>query len=199
MEYIINSPNTHNSIISNNRRVIGLDFLRIGLALFIFFFHSRVHLRCDYGLLNYLFDSPYLGMSGFFMLSGYSLSLAYNHKNLFQIDQIKVFFVKRFISIYPLYIITFVLSVTICLVAGRQSITDNIILLPVEILGVQSFFDGALFSYANNGGTWFISCLFVCYFLFPLLKALSAHMSLRSVWWAIIILAAFQIYVHFLP
>ena len=36
-----------------NQRVIGLDLIRISLAVLIFMFHSHIHvLKCDYGFLN---------------------------------------------------------------------------------------------------------------------------------------------------
>ena len=182
-----------NTIQSEQQRIIGLDILRIGLALFIFCFHSRVHLSCDYGVLNYLFDSPNLGMIGFFMLSGYALQLAYNANEMTEPSHLKKFYLKRLISIYPLYIIMGYLSVLLSIIVGRQSLLDNIVLLPVKI------FDGSLFSYAHNGGTWFISCIFGCYFLFPFIKSLSKNITIKVTFWIIVVLVVLLTYVHFLP
>lgn len=46
---------------------------------------------------------------------------------------------------------------------------QTIIIAPIELLILQSFIDGS-FGTLHNGGTWFISCLLLCYFLFPLFK-----------------------------
>lgn len=111
-----------------------------------------------------------VGMSGFFMLSGYALVVAYLKKNLFDKQTITLFYKKRFVAIYPLYFIVGILAVIMNILAGTQTIQDNLLLSPVEILGIQSFFDGAFFSYSHNSGTWFVSCILFCYLLFPIIK-----------------------------
>lgn len=50
-----------------------------------------------------------------------------------------------------------------------MSLSQNILIAPIELLLIQSFFNGS-FSILHNGGTWFISCIFFCYLLFPFLK-----------------------------
>ena len=42
----------------------------------------------------------------------------------------------------------------------------NLIITPVELSLLQSVYDGS-FSVLHNGGTWFISCIFICYLLYP--------------------------------
>lgn len=110
-----------------------------------------------------------IAMVGFFMLSGYVLNLSYGGKDLGNWDEMKKFYLKRFIAIYPLYIVVGTLFVIMMIMAGKQTVTDNVILMPIEILGIQALFSGSLFSYAHNGGTWFVSCLFMCYLLFPII------------------------------
>lgn len=183
----------------SNQRVIGLDILRIFLALCIYFFHSIIHVKCDYGLLNDFFASSTLAMTGFFMLSGYALQLAYGKKDLTVAGNTKPFYLKRFISIYPLYIIVGTLSVSISIVSGSQSLGSNIALLPVEILGIQSIFDGALFQYSHNSGSWFISCILICYFTYPLLQAFVTRLKHRHVVIGICFLVLLLSYIHILP
>ena len=84
--------------------------------------------------------------------------------NEFIESKIKNFYFKRFIRIYPQYIIY-------TLVIILYSKFFNWAIYPAEILGIQSFFP-ALFKYVGNGGTWFISCLFFSYLMFPLLAKL---------------------------
>ena len=137
-------------------------------------------------------------MTGFFMLSGYSLWLAYGKKNLLEANNIKGFYIKRLITIYPLYIVMGTLAVLMEIMVGRQSITDNIILLPIELLGIQAFFDGSLFSFSHNGGTWFVSCILICYFMFPFLKELIRRLNSKGTTWLLLLILALLPYSYFL-
>lgn len=184
---------------TNIHRVIGLDYLRIGLALIIFCFHSRVHLGCNYGILNDFFDTADLAMTGFFMLSGYSLQLVYGKREMTDFKSLKDFYLKRLLSIYPLYLVVGLLAVIMMVSTGYQSVKDNIVLLPVELLGIQSFFDGSLFQYSHNSGTWFISCLLICYSLFPFVKELVNSVGNRGQIFCAITLPLLLAYVHYLP
>lgn len=152
---------------SGKKRIIGLDILRVLLAFLIFLYHSRIHIQCDYGILNALVDNGHIiAMTAFFMLSGYSLVISNGNKEYQLKSEFISFFKKRFISIYPLYLTVGILSVIFFCAVGAQKVVDNLILIPVEALCLQSFYD-SLFFYAHNNGTWFISCLVFCYFLFP--------------------------------
>lgn len=157
-------------------RIVGLDYLRVGLALLIFLFHSRIHLLCDYGFLNNFIREGNLAMTGFFMLSGYVLMMNYSKTDL-KNGEIILFYKRRVVSIYPLYIVTGTCFVAIMILGGYQSIADNLILLPIEVFGLQSMFQNSLSAYAHNGGTWFISCLLVCYSFFPVIKIVLLNLS----------------------
>ena len=75
-------------------------------------------------------------------------------------------------SLYPLY-----LAFCVVWIAVQLAFSDNFentkkllykILLsaPMELCLVQSVFAGS-FKFLHNGGTWFMSCLFVCYLFYP--------------------------------
>lgn len=56
----------NNNNIGGGERVVGLDLLRISLAILIFLFHSRIHvLKCDYGFLNSFIDMGAIVMTVF--------------------------------------------------------------------------------------------------------------------------------------
>lgn len=55
------------------KRYFGLDIFRCVSALMICMFHTTIHLGCDYGLLQSLSQMGAVFMTGFFMLSGFSL------------------------------------------------------------------------------------------------------------------------------
>ena len=118
-------------------------------------------------------------MTGFFMLSGYSLIISNGKKDYRTVNNAITFYKKRFISIYPLYIVAGYLGVAMFILMGSQNIIDNLILLPVELLCVQSFYD-SLFSFSHNAGSWFISCLVACYFLFPWLNLLIGRLKRKQ-------------------
>lgn len=138
-------------------------------------------------------------MAGFFMLSGYSLQIAYGDKDLLTKGRTKHFYLKRLITIFPLYIIVGYLSVTMKIIAGIQTLTDNVVLLPIELLGIQSFFDGSLFQYVHNGGTWFVSCILICYFIYPLINELIKGCSRKMTTIAIVFIIVLLSYIHLLP
>ena len=84
-------------------RLLGLDIYRILAALFIFLFHSNMHIGCSYGFLSGFVSMGAIYMTAFFLLSGFSLFLVWNKKDLNNIDTIKGFYLKRGIGILPLY------------------------------------------------------------------------------------------------
>lgn len=172
----------------NNRRVIFLDIVRIILALWILLYHSIIHLHCDYGVLNVILIQQTIPMTLFFMLSGVSLQMVYGNKPMDDNETIKNFYLKRMIAIWPLYMVCTIFTTIINVGAGLQSGIDNFILFPLEVLGLQSIFPGSLFQYASNSGTWFISCLFVCYAMFPMLVKILNYKYSRKTMQLVILL-----------
>ena len=62
---------------------------------------------------------------------------------------------------------------------GDYSILDEAILAPVEILGIQSNFH-TIFGFSHNGGTWFISCILMCYLVYPLIQEVAKQISNKA-------------------
>lgn len=116
-------------------------------------------------------------MTGFFMLSGYAINLSSGSKDMTDKNEIKRFYIKRLISILPLYYAWALIHIVINIVAkGIPSMWEELILFPVETLGIQSVFS-TLFPYSHNGGSWFISCILICYFVFPLIHLLTKQIN----------------------
>lgn len=199
MSSLNNTPPSHRTALSvNNKRVIFLDIVRIILALWILLYHSIIHLHCDYGFLNVILIHQTIPMTLFFMLSGYSLQMVYGNKSMDDGKAVKNFFFKRLISIWPLYMVCTILIIIMNVGAGQQSIIDNFILFPIEVLGIQSLFPGSLFNYASNSGTWFISCLFLGYAMFPILmRIVDCKWKIRGKVLLLVILLALWIYISF--
>ena len=84
-------------------RVLGLDFIRISLAILIYAFHSSINFSCNYYWLDDFVRLGVIAMTAFFMLSGYSLHLSSSRRVFTKAGEIKQFYIKRLISILPLY------------------------------------------------------------------------------------------------
>lgn len=160
-------------------RFVGLDLIRIALALLIFLFHSHIHFKCDYYFFNDFIRMGAISMTGFLMLSGYCLHLTYSNKDLTKLYTIKIFYIKRIIAILPLYYFIAIAYSIYGTADGIISMKENILLFPIETLCLQSTFS-SLFAYTHNGGTWFISCIAICYLAYPYLQELLSQMSNKA-------------------
>lgn len=158
-------------------------------------FHSHIHvLKCDYGFLNGFVSMGAIAMTGFFLLSGYAINLSSGNKDMTDIKEVKRFYVKCLISILPLYYVwALIVIVTNIIEKGVPAIWEELILWPIETLGLQSVFS-TLFPYSHNGGSWFISCILFCYFVFPLLHILTRKLDNKKRFTLIIFLSATLLY-----
>ncbi len=159
-----------------NSRIVGLDVFRVLAVLVVLMFHTCTNHGCDFGFANGFVRMGAVFMSGFFMLSGYVLFANYSPKPLIDLSHLKQFYLKRIIGIFPLY---FFVSIVYMLFCGSESLKQNLILFPIETLGLQSHFS-TLFNVSHNSGTWFISCLFFCYLLFPLMQETTKQVSNKA-------------------
>ena len=159
-----------------SKRAAGLDLFRVLAALMVLLFHCHIHHGSDFGVLTGFVSMGAIFMSAFFMLSGYVLFLTYREQPLIQMASLKRFYLKRLVGILPLY---YVVALLYVLFLGSESVVQNLLLLPVEMLGLQSVFS-SLFEVSHNDGTWFISCLLLSYLAFPLMQEAVKQMSARA-------------------
>lgn len=176
-----------------NNRVIGLDFLRISLAMLIYMFHSQMHFNCSYYFLNDFVRVGAIAMTGFMILSGFVLYISYSKKDFTKISEVKIFYFKRLISIFPLYYSIAFIFFVCQVIRGQTSLLDEAILFPVELFTVQSTYF-SLFRYSHNGGTWFISCILICYAVYPYIQFLTTKLSNNSRLIAFVILCGLLLY-----
>ena len=132
------------------RRFVGLDILRISLALLVYMFHSQIHFKCNYYFLNNFVEVGAIAMTGFMMLSGFVLFMSYSQRDFIKLSEVKIFYLKRIISIIPLYYSIASFHVLYQLIGGKISLLDAAILFPVEFFSVQSTYF-SLFRYSHNG------------------------------------------------
>lgn len=142
-------------------RIEQLTFTRFVAALLIVFFHfgggtyqfTNVYTR-------FLFKQANVGVSYFFILSGFVMIIAYHKKK-------KVIFLdymrNRFARIYPVYFIAIVLFFFIVFISKQASLLDFIL----NVLMIQAWIPGK--ALVGNIPAWSISVELLFYVLFPFL------------------------------
>lgn len=156
------------------KRIIGLDILRVLGIIFIFCYHFTD----SYIALGNTGASVFNTLSFFslmsrpaslllFIISGFALM--YNSEDKLSLkDYFKRRFKGLYIPFYVAYIMMLGIGVVLLHWAPWQSVANRTFIF--TILGV----DGLAANYAPNFylvGEWFMSCIVVCYVLFPLLAA----------------------------
>lgn len=162
--------------IMEKERLEGLDILRITSALVTFLFHSHIHRNCQYGIFNDFINMGAIFMTAFFMLSGFSLFISNNTTNIIDLHNMKKFYIKRIISIVPMY---YFIAIIYVLFLRTESLLDNIVIAPIEMLGLQTVFT-SLFEVVHNGGTWFISCIIICYLFYPFIQEVMKQLTYKN-------------------
>lgn len=143
-------------------------------------------------------------MTAFFMLSGYVIE--YNSSPASDSKGLMDFYKKRFIAIIPPYwgiaLLYILFTIAVMLLHDpsglQQFVKTTVFLFPIQTIALQSAFS-SLFEYSHNGGTWFISCIVACYFVFPLLRRISAQFSQKNRIILIISLVAILLYSSLIP
>lgn len=176
---------------SLKQNYVGLDIFRLILLIGVCAFHTTVHLGADYGILQAVSKMGAVFMTAFFMLSGFSLFVNYSGYNVIEIKNLKLFWVKRIIGILPMY---YIVALIYIIANFTNTIPfQEILLAPIEILCLQSNFS-SLFGFTHNSGTWFISCIIMCYIVYPLFQEIVKQITAKTKIIAIIFLAFILLY-----
>lgn len=162
-----------------------LTSLRFIFALFVFFSHTEGYLDNNQKYKSFydafLYEG-YLGVSFFFILSGFIL--AYNYKEKFLLKQTNTakFWIARVARIYPLYFLTFLISIPVSInylinlkIITIVSVTFSHIFL------IQSFIPSKVFYFNFNNPSWSISNEMFFYLLFPFLIFLFYRIKMKKI------------------
>lgn len=152
-----------------------LDIFRIFSALMIVLYHSISDFGRSYGVITPFIQMGSIFMTAFFILSGFCLFFSSAKISLNEPKSLFVFYLKRFFAIFPLYYV--IIAINLIGFAGDR-LQDSLILLPIELLGLQMLFPGIV-NNSLNGGLWFISCITICYIFFPFISILIRNMKIR--------------------
>lgn len=136
-------------------------------------------------------------MTAFFLISGFSLSYVNAEKDYTNRNNVFLFYKKRIVSIMPMYWFMVLVYPIWDVFVNNNTFTKNLVLAPTEILGLQNAFN-SLFGYTHNGGTWFVSCILFCYFIFPFIHDLINEMKIKTKIFLSSLFGLFLIYSPFL-
>jgi peptidoglycan/LPS O-acetylase OafA/YrhL len=167
--------------------------LRFVAAFYVFLFH--IHIRWPLAALqpvNNFLNAGAVGMSLFFVLSGFVLAHRYHHGPV----PCRSYLVNRFARIYPVYFVAALVTVPwmgVSFGAGSSAgaarpVAQLLVLVVANVLLVQAWLP-QLFGYWNDGGSWSISAEAFFYVLFPFLLGGLAQRTRRQL--AGVLLAAY--------
>lgn len=152
-------------------RLESLQALR-GIAILGIFLHHAY----------FFFDWSRIGVSVFFVLSGFLMMYNYSDRPLpssFK-DNLR-FSINRIKKLYSLHIITMVLCFILnTLFAVRKGIAfRRLVSLILNVFLLQSWFPDARVCWSLNGAAWYLSTGLFLYFLFPYLRGFVKRWRLR--------------------
>ncbi|SEL34654.1 Peptidoglycan/LPS O-acetylase OafA/YrhL, contains acyltransferase and SGNH-hydrolase domains [Paenibacillus sp. cl141a] len=157
-----------------NKRLFYLDFLRAISIFMIIIYHFNqqlgFHAINSSGVFIQNFKNDNIGSLGitlFIILSG--ASLMYSYKENFSL---KKFLVKRFLSIFPLFWIGYIVTFFVLFVINK-GLHHNV--EPWKMIFTLIGFDGFLYYKIPNFylvGEWFLGFIIIMYLIFPVLRYL---------------------------
>ena len=146
--------------------IYALEALRF-LAVLLIYFH---HLSYPGGL------GP-SAVTFFFVLSGFVIS--YNYGNEFSTldsNELKSFYVRRLSKVYPLHILTFIVSLPLLYYTNFQT---NLFFALLNIFLLQSFFPIGIQVFSFNSLSWFLSDIVLFYLVSPFLLSGLNQLKMR--------------------
>ena len=166
------------------RRLDSLTSLRFFAAAFVAAGHwgNVIH---PYSRLREALGGYYLGVSFFFVLSGFVLTWSHRPG-----DTARGFYWRRFARIWPLYMVTLALSLgVIALERTDLHLSHG---LP-SVFFVQAFVPSLAVMYFGNSPAWSLSCEAFFYGLFPVLRARLSRCTVRRLQLIVVLAVVAQI------
>lgn len=170
-------------------RIEQLTFTRFVAAISIVVYHFGLNLYpFNSKAISFLFEQAFIGVSYFFILSGFVMIIAYgSHKT---IDS-RQFYLNRFARIYPAYILALILVLAYLVVRNREI---PVLSMGLDILVLQSWFPPH--PLAINAPGWSLTVEFFFYAIFPFLFNMfySKFSFGKIVFWVLLIWSSTQIF-----
>lgn len=158
---------------ATSRRIDQLTGLRFFAALLVFLSHLKWEKTGQF--LQRLFDQGYVGVSFFFVLSGFVLSLSYSERlkggNLSR----AAYILFRYARLTPLHILT---ASPFLILALREGVFNPIVSI-ANLLYLQSWIPSSFYYFSLNAPSWSLSDEIFFYFSFLGLILLNKQNKLR--------------------
>ena len=164
-----------------NKRVDGLNFIRIIGMTMILLFHAKLMYGFSVGMpwLDQMISIGAIFVTVFFMLSGFGLRKSNKDLSVRDFSGVLKYYKKRIVSIYPLFLL---LSIVALVFQFRvmDSWGETLARLPIQFSMLHILFGKEMHGFLFNDNCWYISALFVLYLLFPLLNEVVNRLSTRA-------------------
>lgn len=161
-----------------------LASLRFFFSILVFTSHLWF-LEYDHPTLAYihknLFKEGFIGVSFFFILSGFIMSYSYQQKLLDDKISFTNYWIARFARIYPIHFITLLLAIPL---SFNTDVVNWINKFLLNVLLLQSFIPSDGYYLTFNAVSWSISTEMFFYITFPLLVLLMTRAKTR---WALVL------------
>jgi peptidoglycan/LPS O-acetylase OafA/YrhL len=152
-----------------------LTSFRFIAALMVFTYHVGIFSQYQLGAA---------GVSFFFVLSGFILTFNY-HSKFIKLDlfKLKKFYIARFSKIYPIHVLTFLISAPLVILFFKP---DNLYIIKlalmsgVNLLLIHSFFPNPGTYFNFNGVSWTLSVETFFYLTFPFLLSMFMKMKVNK-------------------
>ena len=140
--------------------------------MMVVFSHLRFLATSESPVLSSLYESVfyegYIGVTFFFILSGFILSFSYTSRIKNNEITLIDYIIARFARIYPLHILTLIFALPLVFY-GVYKNTDSLLTLIPNIFLVQSFIPLEEYFFSGNAPSWSLSNEMFFYLLFPFL------------------------------
>lgn len=153
-----------------------LQSLRFVFVMLIFLSHF------DYRDIQALDAGGDCGVAFFFLLSGFVLSMGYGRQITDGTFCYGRFLKRRFLKLYPLHL----LCLLFFLIVSKQHLDGAVFL---NVLLLQAWIPSPDYYFSCNSVSWFLSCLFFCYILFPF-----AYKRVSGRWLTLVLVAYLFVY-----
>lgn len=146
-----------------------LTSFRFFAAILVFFWHTHI-----YGSRLDKYEFGYIGVSFFFILSGFILTYVYTSRlGNGNKSKIKNFYASRIAKIYPVHVLTIFIAFTLGLQVASYALTSHVLAKTIAVIFAnlsltQSFYASTQLGLTFNGVSWSISDELFFYALFPL-------------------------------
>lgn len=160
-----------------------LTSLRFIAALMVMLCHLTLLGRSESDTLQQLYrdwlSEGYIGVTFFFVLSGFILTHAYDERMRLQRVSHARFMWQRVARLYPIHLLTFALSLPLVWAGAKALSSEQVVVgLISNALLLQAYIPDNLIYFSANQPSWSLSVELFFYALFPLLVRLGSRQLL---------------------